>query len=189
MTRLIWSVLLLSIFVATGISQNEPWRNRKDLPDDFPKPPQKEKSLFYLQRNLNENTIVYDLNCMANGQVNPKEPIHVYWLRYNSTQSAVERELKWVERKFAYGYNSKKAPSGDGYLVELVAYDERKIHLKKNGSGKYKPFMEINGKNCELTKIYVYADNSEWWPEVIHVDIYGKDLHSGQPVYERFLNN
>ncbi len=188
MTRLIWSVLLLCVFVATGMSQNEPWRNRKDLPGDFPVPPQIDKRLFYLQRNLNANTIVYDLNCLPNGNINPKEPIKVYWLRYSSTLDGVKKDLKWVEKKFAYGYNSKKNSNGDGFLVELVAYDERKIHLKKNGNGEFLPYMEINGKNCLLTNIYVYADNSEWWPDVIHVDIYGKDLQTGQKVFERFLN-
>ncbi|MFT4971585.1 MAG: hypothetical protein ACI9JY_000785 [Saprospiraceae bacterium] len=49
--------------------------------------------------------------------------------------------------------------------------------------------MQINGKECQLSNIYVYADESGMMPDVQHVDLYGKDLSTGQAVHERFFNN
>ncbi|RMG87429.1 MAG: DUF4833 domain-containing protein [Bacteroidetes bacterium] len=188
MTRLIFTVLLLGIMTFSAQGQGEAWRELTSLPDDFPRPGKTSKSLFYLQRNMNANTIMYDLNFGEDGKVDPKNPIDVYWMRYPKGQKPYRREINWTERKFAYGYHSKKAPDGDGFLVELVAYDDRKIHLRPNNRGGYDPYMLINGKNCLLTNLYVYADLSSWWPDVIHVDIYGKDPKTGATVHERFVN-
>ncbi|MDF1864229.1 MAG: DUF4833 domain-containing protein [Saprospiraceae bacterium] len=188
MTRQLLILLFLGIFGINGTSQEEAWRKRTSLPDYFPKLEKRKKSLFFLQRNMNENTIVYDLNCLEDGTVNPKNPIDVYWMRYPGDKAPYRREITWIEKKFAYGYNSKQSKDGDGFEVELVSDDKRKIYLKRNTNGRYEPYMNINGKSCRLTNLYVYADLTNWWSDVIHVDIYGVDTLSGQEEYERFVN-
>lgn len=188
MTRHIIIIFFLGLFANQGMSQDKEWRERTSLPTSFPKIEKSGKSLFYLQRNMNKNTIVYDLNFLNDGSVDEKRPIDVYWMRYPSNEPPYRREITWTEKKFAYGYGFRKAKDGNGFEVELVSYDKRKIHVKKNGNGEYEAFMNINGKNCYLTNLYVYADLSNWWPDVIHVDIYGKDPNTGATVHERFIN-
>lgn len=153
-------------------------------PPDFPIPPKNENYLFFLQRNRNKNTIVYDAKLQPDGSFDRSEPIDVYWRRYNGTAKGHRDELKWIEQKFAYGYNSKPDGNG-GYWIELTAYGGRKIHLEKDADGKPVATVEINGKQCRLEYIWVFADESGAWPTVIHVDIHGKDLATGKKQTER----
>ena len=179
--------LLLFAFITFFYFQGNAQLDRSERPQYFPIPPKTEKSLFFLQRNKNENTIVYDANLNANGDFDRSEPIDVYWLRYTST--GYRRELKWLERTFAYGYSSKKENNRNGFLVELTAYDERKIRLKKMADGRPIATITCNGKECRLDYLYVFADESGTWPKVIHVDIHATDLQTGKKEMERFLNN
>ena len=182
MHRIILVFLFVTLFSFFGNTQSE----RSDRPDYFPTPPKTEKSLFFLQRNRNENTIVYDANLNENGDFDSSKPIDVYWLRYTST--GYRKELKWIERVFAYGYSSKKEKNKNEFLVELSAYDGRKIHLKKNAEGKPVATIICNGKECRLDYFYVCADESGSWPKVVHVDIYATDLKTGKKEKERFKN-
>ncbi|TAK45148.1 MAG: DUF4833 domain-containing protein [Saprospiraceae bacterium] len=154
-------------------------------PADYITPPKTERSLFFIQRNLNKNTIVYDARLKSDGSFEGK-PIDVYWRRYATTGE--RRDLKWLERSFAYGYNAKKEKNDNSYWIELTAYDKRKIHLQKTPDGKPVATMTIGGKYCQLEYIWVFADNSGSWPKVKHVDLHGKNMITGEPVFERILN-
>jgi hypothetical protein len=159
--------------------------DRENRPEYFPTPPKSDKSLFFIQRNLNQNTIVYDANLMEDGQFKRSKPIDAYWLRYSGAGN--RKELGWLERTFAYGYSSKK--EGDGFSIKLTAYNDRRIHLEKRADGKPIATITCNGKTCQLDYIYVFADESSSWPKVFHVDIHATDLVTGKPVKERILNN
>ncbi len=156
-------------------------------PAHFPVPPKTEKSLFFIQRNKNENTIAYDANIKSNGEFDKSKPIDAYWLRYTST--GYRKELSWLERTFAYGYSSKKDNSGKGFWIELTAYDGRKIHLEKSADNKPIATITCNGKHCKLDYLYVFADESGAWPKVKHVDIHATDLVSGKQQVERIFND
>ncbi len=159
----------------------------RSRPKDFPVPPKKDNSLFYIQRNKNTNTIVYDANLQSDGKYDPSKPIDVYWLRYGSTGDRAE--LSWLQRTFAYGYKAKEDRNvKDSYWATLTAYDGRKIHLEKK-DGKPVATMTIKGKYCRLTHIWVYAEETGAWPNVLHVDIHGVDMVTGKPYMERINNN
>jgi hypothetical protein len=158
-------------------------------PADFPTPPKNENLMFFIQRNKNKNTVVYDLHLESGGSINSRKPIDVYWLRYSSTKNGERMELTWLQRTFAFGYNAKKDKSKEGsFWITLTAYDGRKIHLEKDTKGKYVATMTIDGKYCRLNNIWVYADESGTWPKVIHVDLHGTDMITGKTVHERILN-
>lgn len=188
MTRAFLSFSFFLFFAPAIFSQGNstvepPFRSNR--PADYPTPPDDGKLLFFIQRNKNKNTIVYDAN-MASGSFNASKPIDDYWLRYE--KGGYRRDLSWTERTFAYGYNHKKDKSNKGYWITLTAYDKRKIHLEKTADGKPIATITINGKNCRLNHIYVFADESGTWPQVLHVDLYGKELSSGKKQVERIVN-
>ncbi len=180
--RLVLTFVFVALFAVWGNAQE-----RRERPAEFPVPPKTEKSLFFLQRNRNENTIVYDAKLNANGDFDRSDPIDVYWLRYTST--GYRRELKWIERAFAYGYSSKRGKRENEFFIELTAYDEREIHLKKTKDGKPIATINCNGKECRLDYLYVFADESGSWPKVLHVDIHATDLITGKKEKERIKNN
>ena len=74
-------------------------------PVNYPKPPVTAERLFYVQRSQNTNTIVYDVNIDKNGKPNADEPVKVYWIRY--ADKGQQADLSYIQRKFAYGVNSK----------------------------------------------------------------------------------
>ncbi len=177
-------IFIFTCFISVDINAQGLKNGR---PDHFPTPPKTEKSLFFIQRNRNENTIVYDAKLSANGEIDNSEPIDAYWLRYTST--GYRKELSWLERTFAYGYSSKKDKNGTGHWVELTAYDDRKINLKKSKNNQPIAIIKCNGKDCRLDYIFVFADESGSWPKVLHVDIHATNLESGKAQVERIYNN
>lgn len=162
------------------------WESRTDWPNEFPRPEQTEELLFFIQRNRNENTIVYDINLNSDGSINTRKPIEVYWRRYHK-YDGIWKKLSWLENNFAYGYRAKKPRGQEFYSIKLTAYNDREIHLTLK-NGKWIPFLTINGKSCILKNLYVYADESRLWPSVKYVDIYGVDILSGERVMERIHN-
>ena len=184
MIRFIFSLAIV-LLTATSIF-SQAWKDRQNWPADFPRPPKTETSLFFLQRNLNVNTIMYDLNLNADGSINTKEPLEVYWKRYTGKRNGVRDEITWLQDNFAFGYSSDK--NDNEFDVKLVAYKDRRVKLKKI-NGNWVATMRINGKECQLSNIYVYADESGLTPDVKHVDLFGKDLATGNTEYERFFND
>ena len=170
-------------FLASYLPAQE-WKNREDLPVYFPSPPKTEKLLFYIQRNKNLNTIVYDLRLNNNGSPDVKRPIDAYWQRYGD--NGERRELSWLESVLAYGYRSKKQRDGT-FQVKLRAYNDRSITLRKD-AGQWKAVMQINEKECYLTQIYAYADESGMFPDVLHVDLHGITIKTGEKVTERIFD-
>ncbi len=159
------------------------------LPDGRPAhyvtPPKTKERLFFLQRNLNQNTIVYDARLNPDGSF-ADDPIDVYWLRYQSTGE--RKELTWLQRTFAYGYSAKKDRKDGTFWITLTAYNGRKIHLQKDREGNPIATVTIDGKHAKLEYIWVFADNSSSWPKVLHVDLHGRDLLTGKPLVERIKN-
>jgi len=186
MNRFFLTLSLVVFSVATIFSQD--WKGRENWPDYFPRPTKTAKRLFYLQRNMNANTIAYDLNLKENGEIDISEPLEVFWMRYTGNRNGLREELSWAQETFAFGYSSSKIKNKDEFNLKLVAYKDRIVNLKKT-NGQWIAFMRINGQDCQLSNIYVYADESGMMPDVQHVDIYGKDLTSGKEVHERILNH
>jgi len=190
MRAAIYIILFAFLFnpIVSGQSSSPDAKNKvmhNGRPSTYITPPKTDRSLFFIQRNMNQNTIVYDAKLKSDGSFESK-PVDAYWRRYATTGE--RKGLKWLERTFAYGYSSKKAKDGNGYWISLTAYDERKIHLQKTSGGKPVATMTIGGKYCQLDYIWVFADNSGSWPKVKHVDLHGKNMITGEPVFERILN-
>ncbi len=158
------------------------WEERTEWPDDYPRPPKTAQSLFFIQRNLNTNTIVYDID-LDEGKMKSNHPIDAYWLRYGEDDR--RKDLSWLESILAYGYSSKKIELG--YRIKLKAYNDRYIQLAQI-DGTWKALMAINKKDCYLQNIYVYADESGIFPDVKYVDIYGLHPVTGALEVERILN-
>jgi len=167
-------ILSLSVFYSNVFSQNE----------NYPVPPKTPERLFYIQRNHNANTIVYDVNFDKNGHINEDEPIDVYWIRYQ--EQGQRMELRTIEKWYAYGVDCKKNDDGN-FEVELVADKERTFFLQREAPFKAILTTQINGKMSILEHIYIFADNSGVWPTVKYIELFGKELHTGVPTYQKVI--
>ncbi len=152
----------------------------------YPIPTKTAKLLFYIQRNHNSNTIIYDANFNSDGKLITDKPIDVYWLRYD--EDGRRMELRALEKKFAYGVKSKKLNIAGQYQIELTAYDKRKLLLKQISNNKAIAYMQIDGKMSILDHIYIVADNSSWWPTVKYIELFGTDAKTSNKTYEKINN-
>jgi len=151
--------------------------------DTLPVPKNIKNLLFYVQRDPNSNTVIYELNLMANGKLNEKEPVKIYWIRY--TEKGIHRDLNYFQRKLAYGLNVKKL-SSDSFELQFVCYSKLTLTLSKDAAGKYHVYTDINQKIAILNRVFVRIDGGTFWvPNVIYADLIGKDTVSGKVISRR----
>ena len=153
--------------------------------DSFPVPKTGPKQLFYLQRTTNSNTIICDLNTDAKGQVIKDNPVHVYWIRYD--EGGEKKELSYIQQTFAYGMKHELLSSGV-YKLHFVSYKKQVFYLKRSPKdNQYKMYFVLNNKEFVLQKLFVRIDGGTFWvPNVIYMEILGKDEYSGTPFSYKF---
>ena len=141
--------------------------------------------LFYVQRDPNPNTIIYDLNLNASGQPDNDNPIHTYWIKYN--EKGQKEELNLIQRKFAYGLVTK--PLGNNkFDVRFVSYKKYPLVLMRSATdNKYHIYATIAKKPVVLNRIFIKIEGGTFWiPNVVYVEIKGTDAETGKEVTERF---
>ena len=150
----------------------------------YPTPPLSSERLFYVQRTPNANTIVYDLNLNTDGKLNMEQPVKVYWLKY--AEKGQKEELNYIQRKFAYGLNTKALNNG-GYDIRFVSYKKFPLTLMKGGDGKYHIFASVAQKQVILSRIFVKIEGGTFWiPNVVYVEVKGTDPETGKEIVDRF---
>lgn len=149
----------------------------------FPNPVNVSK-LFYIQRDPNPNTLIYELNTDKSGGLNSKEPLHIYWIRYND--KGQREEISYIQRKFAYGVTYKLIKNEE-YDIRFTVYKKMQLTLMKGVDGKYHIFTPIAKKQAILNRIFVKIEGGSFWiPNVIYVELTGTDPATGKEVTERF---
>jgi hypothetical protein len=141
--------------------------------------------LFYIQRDPNTNTIIYDLQTDKTGSINKEEPVHVYWIKYN--EHGQKEELNFIQRKFAYGINTKPV-GNDKFDVRIAAYKKYPLVLRKwENDNKYHIFANIDKKEAIVNKIFIRIDGGTFWfPNVLYIEVRGTDPATGKEIAERF---
>lgn len=151
----------------------------------YPKPEGIDNMLFYVQRTINANTIVYTLNQDKDGNLNEKEPIKVYWIKY--AQGGKIDPLTYIQRNYAYGVKSKLIDKDkESYLLEFVSYNKKQFYLLKSKTdSKYHVWGYINNKLTILTNILVKIEGGTFWiPNVKYVEVKAIDPTVSEEVTE-----
>jgi hypothetical protein len=150
------------------------------LLEDYP------ELLFYIQRNQNKNTVIYEVNLHQGGLLNFAEPIRISWLYFDDALQQESRELNMIQKKLAYGYHFQVIHPE---LVEFrfVSYDEMALYLAKMADGRFRVFTRIDGQQVCLQMIYVYAEDLGVFPMVKYADLYGLSRENGTPFYKRLV--
>jgi phosphatidylglycerophosphate synthase len=151
----------------------------------FPVPSGIPNQLFYLQRDPNTNTVIYQLNVNKAGQVDEDEPIRIFWIRY--AEQGQQQDLNFIQRKFAYGVKSKKI-GPDKYELRFAAYGKLPFYLMKAGPDRaFHVYTAIAGKQGVLERIFLRIEGGTFWvPNVKYVELKGFNPTTREPVVERF---
>lgn len=139
-------------------------------------------TLLVIERNTNANVVHYDAGLTSDGALNPAEPVIVYWVMLAG--DGRRKKLNWLEKKKAYGVKLK--PAADGYTMTLAAAPWMKLAVKKAGSA-VRLEGPINGRPAVLEKMFIQSRGGLLGPKVQYIDLYGKDLATGEACRERIL--
>lgn len=139
--------------------------------------------LFYIQRSLNANTVVYVAGVAASGRFDASQPVKVFWRRYNS--SGRVKPLGITERTLAYGVKAvRREGSGEVYSFSVAALPERRIRLEFGEDGRPRAVGTIGGREARLAYIYLKVDGDRLMPTVASMDVFGYDMATGRPLRE-----
>ena len=153
------------------------------LPRHYPVPCETENLLFYIQRNQNENTVIYELNRDNNGLIHLDLPMVASWIQYS--WGGQKKELNYIQSKLAYGYNSIEI-NRDLIQFNFVSYEKLLFFISKNEkTDRYMVSCKINNELAQLKNIYVYAHEMGVFPDVKFIELYGQNLENNIPVYEK----
>eukprot|EP00164_Ancoracysta_twista_P002589 GFYU01003444.1.p1 GENE.GFYU01003444.1~~GFYU01003444.1.p1 ORF type:complete len:157 (+),score=35.62 GFYU01003444.1:52-522(+) len=151
---------------------------------DFPVPKPRKELLFYIQRTKNANTVIYEAKLDKDGSLNAKEPVVVFWEMYAKSADGPTEGLNFMERNQAYGLSAKSTGESGVFEVTLKAFNKRKVTVRLDGEGNPAAFIEINGVQCRLHKIWVEAKETSMLPSVAYVELSGVDA-DGNEVSEK----
>lgn len=153
----------------------------------YPVPPASPNRLFYIQRSNNAHTVIYDANFVNVKTLHAEKPVNVYWIRYDETTHT--QKLNAVEKALAYGVEvERNAKEKDSFDVKVVALKKRTLKVKIHESGKPIATMLINGIEGQLCKVFVQLESDDALkPTVKYIEIFGKNLSTGEAIYEKFV--
>jgi hypothetical protein len=166
MKKAMWWVALLALLAAPTAAQI------------------KSSPLFIIERSKNANVVHYDAQLTAAGKLDPKEPVIAYWVLLAKDGS--REKLSWIEKKKAYGFIIKPDPSVNGYKMTLVAAPEKQITVKKEKDA-VRAEAVIDGHPSVLEKMYINASDGLTGPKVHYIEVYGKDLQTGEKHSEKMV--
>ncbi len=150
---------------------------------DFPIPAEPNQ-LFYLQRSTNPNTVIYAARFDANGNLDARNPVAVYWRRYNTTGE--RKALKRIEQMFAYGVNVRKGEIPGEFIFTIKPAGIFPILLRQTGPGKAEALVTSGGRTGRLAYVFLTVDESGLIPRITRFEAYGTDPTTGRAIGEVF---
>jgi Domain of unknown function (DUF4833) len=145
--------------------------------------PQEPNMLFYIQRSVNANTVIY---------VAPPEhrdtssPVDVFWRLYNIDGHT--RPLNFIERLLAYGVNSvvvRSAPAATSFRI--AAIPELELLLQRDTSGHPEAVMQFEHRSVRLVYVYLQVDDHGMMPRVTALDLFGVEQGTGKALHEHVI--
>lgn len=146
----------------------------------WPRPSDKNQ-VFYIQRSMNRNTVVYAARFDSAGAL-ASPPIHAYWRRYG--EQGQTKPLKTMERLIAYGVKSRRSDTPDIYKVTFAALSDLKAELRQSGPFQAALWASINGRDYKLVYGFLDLDTSGLITRVARLRLYTYD-----PVSENYVTH
>lgn len=180
--NILMALSLTLVSYAGGLTDKKAGATAAD-PDEFPVPNNVPGLLFYIQRDPNTNTICYQLNVDKQGKISEKNPVNTFWIRY--PEGGIRKELNYLQRKFAYGINSK-AIGNATYELRSVAYSKLPLYLRRDTRNEYHVYTSIDKKECILSRVFIRIDGGTFWsPNVLYIELKGTEIATGKTIIQR----
>ncbi|WP_090971750.1 DUF4833 domain-containing protein [Parapedobacter composti] len=176
------SISVILLFSALRLIAQENDFDKQVAVDKLPVP-NEHRQLFYLQRDPDENTVVYQLN-MENNAVDPEKPVNIYWIRY--AEGGKRKGLNFVQQTMAYGISHKILENGD-FELRLAAYRQLPLRLSYcQKRKKHVVLATINNHEVILDRIFVrITGGSMFSPDIAYFELSGRDTATLARVTQR----
>lgn len=183
-------LLWIFIFPVIVAGQSAAGLNRKISNEmgAYPIPNENPDMLFYLQRSLDLNSVIYAANYLdvkaGHKKLNSNQPVNIYWLI--NDQAGTTKPLSKVQR-LGYGVRSENLEN-DIVQLKLIAYREMDILLKPSlKDNRYHAHVVLEGKDIVLSKVFINIDGgTKLKPNVAYIEIAGTESQTGKKIVHRF---
>jgi len=166
MKKAVWWFVVLALIAAPAAAQ------------------MKTSPLFIIERSKNANVVYYDAQITADGDLDPREPVIAYWIML--AEDGRRKRLGWIEKRKAYGFTVKPGVSTNSYTMTLVADPKHQITVRQE-KDTVRAEVEISGRTAVLEKMYIHASEGLFGPTVLYIEVYGKDLQTGEMLREKLV--
>jgi hypothetical protein len=150
------------------------------------KVPDEPNQLFYVERSVNSNTVVYAANLDAHGAIDPNRPVDAFWRWYNV--DGHKKGLNFIERMMAYGVRDNPQRLNQPITFTIVALPERILTLDLDDRKHPEALIQIGSHTVRLTYVYLEVVDGVV-PRVPSFDIFGIDKVSGKAIREHVVEN
>lgn len=161
-------------------------RGQHGRPDHYPEPEDTGSLMFFIQRNKNTNTVIYEANVKSDGLLDLNDPIRISWISFEENEKQYTKELNYIQEKLAYGCRTEVI-SGDLIRFRFVAYDKIEFFMARRENGKFKVYLAHEKSRIELKMIYIYAEDLGVFPLVKFAEFFGTDTATGDRFYKKLI--
>jgi hypothetical protein len=144
--------------------------------------PIRQDSLFRIERSKNANIVQYDARVGPDGKLLAEKAVVAYWIRL--AEQGQVKELSWLQRTFAYGFDIRLGPDRESATLKMAADFGHPITVQRDGDD-YRALMQIDGEPAWLERIFVQTSNQGLSKNIDFVELFGTALADGSPRRER----
>jgi hypothetical protein len=138
--------------------------------------------LFKIERNKDADVIYYEVNLDEKGNLNPGNPVRIYWIRH--TEGGEIKPLTLVQKKFSYGLNFDSISKKEA-VFKFVGFKNREFRIFCKGGDDYCAYTFSNNRKVIVKKIFVQIDGGSFlFPEISRLELHGEDHESGEKILE-----
>lgn len=170
-------MLLLAAFAVSAVQANEGRIVSISLSQTLPvmRPdtpvPDDPAQVFYLQRSTNRNTVVYAAQFDADGNLNPGNPLVVYWRRFE--EDGQVQALNFQQRTLAFGVRVRPGAQPGEFDVRFRSMAGTQMTLRQTGPFSAELIAHVDSKTIRLDYAFVEAVDGVI-PRVIEVRFFGR---------------
>jgi hypothetical protein len=138
--------------------------------------------LFTIERSIYANVVHYEAKVTKDGRLDLREPVIAYWTM--ATEGGRRQALNLIERTKAYGFTTLAEQLGESYKMFLVSDPKREIRVVDQNGAVHAEAI-IAGAQAYLQRIFITARKALLFDTADSAELYGIDVATGQPRYEK----
>lgn len=133
--------------------------------------------LFFLQRSLNANTVVYTAHFDKTGNLKHEAPVAIYWRRFQEHGQVMA--LRWYERVFGFGMRVQSTDNPQKLHLTFNGLQSQQLELRQTAPFTAALFARIEDRDYRLIYAYLDVDESGLFPKVTRLRLYTNDPQTG----------